>query len=95
MRDPNRDVVGEVEAQEDRLDRVIAARFARQDAEQEIDLRLRDNAGDARHAVSAPREFDVAHVNPEPREVVRADQRDRDERRDVEERAPRSTRPTG
>jgi hypothetical protein len=29
---------------------VVAARFAREDAEDEIDLRLRGDAGDGRHA---------------------------------------------
>ena len=39
--DANGDVVAEVEAQEDRLDRVVAARLRGEHAEEQIDLRLR------------------------------------------------------
>jgi hypothetical protein len=49
-RNSNRDLVSEVEAEKNRLDRVVSARFAREDAEDEIDLRLRGDAGDGRHA---------------------------------------------
>ena len=45
----HRDRVGEVDAREDRLDRVVAARLASEHAEQQVDLCLRRNAGDRAH----------------------------------------------
>ena len=58
------DLVGEVEAEEHGLDRVVAARFAGEHAEQQVELRLRRNAGDRAHADSPPAVPISLIVNP-------------------------------
>ena len=52
--DANDDVVGERETEEDCLDGVISGFFAREHAEQQVDLRLRRDPRDGAHAAVPP-----------------------------------------